>query len=280
MGLKLETFAPTGSFKWRGVLYRMLQLSDSELRRGVVTASTGNHGFSVGWAAAKLGTPATVVLPKGTPPFKRQRIVTTGARVLVQGGTWNDSLAIARRLAQRDGSTAIEDGEDPVLMAGTATLAVEVLQQVPDVDVVIAPVGGGNLIAALACGLAAWRSNARLVGVQSASARGAYDSWSQHRVLERPVHTIAGGIATTGPVPFAFDILHARVDEMHLVTENALLRAVRDLALSQGVVAEPAAAAPVALLPKIGAQLEGKKAVLILTGRTIEAGLLMRALRS
>lgn len=275
--LKLETFSPTGSFKWRGVLYRMLKLSRRQLQDGVVTASTGNHGFAVGWAAAKLGAPATVVVPKRTPAFKRRRIKRLGANVVVRGKTWNDSLLVARAIAEREGSTPIEDGEDPILMAGTATLGWEVATQRPETDVVVAPVGGGNLIAALACGLAAAGSDANLVGVQSRTARGAYDSWKADRVLARPVHTVAGGIATAGPVPFSFDIMRRRVDNMHLVSDAEMLRAVGRLALVDGIVAEPSAAAPLAVLDRLRFP-KTKTVVLVVTGRSIEPSMLTHAL--
>ncbi len=274
--LKLETFSPTGSFKWRGVLYRMLKLPRRQLREGVVTASTGNHGFAVGWAAAKLGAPATVVVPRGTPAFKRNRIQRTGASVIVRGKTWNDSLLLARAIAEREGSTPIEDGEDPILMAGTATLGWEIAKQLPDVDAVVAPVGGGNLIAAVACGLAAAGCDAKLVGVQSRTARGAYDSWKADRVLARPVHTIAGGIATAGPVPFSFEIMRRRVDNMHLVSDAQMLRAVGRLAMMDGVVAEPSAAAPLAILERLRFP-KTKQVLLVVTGRSIDASMLKDA---
>ncbi|HEX9815657.1 MAG TPA: pyridoxal-phosphate dependent enzyme [Candidatus Thermoplasmatota archaeon] len=276
--LKLETLSPTGSFKWRGVLYRMLRLSRARLNGGVVTASTGNHGFAVGWAAANLGAPATVVVPHGTPTFKQDRIKTTGAQVIVSGTTWNDSLLVARDIAQRDGSTPIEDGADPILMAGTATLGWEILKQLPNMGAVVAPVGGGNLIAALACALEADGSGAKLIGVQSSAARGAYDSWKKGRILARPVKTIAGGIATAGPVPFSFEIMRRRVDAMHLVSDRQMLRAVGRLATMDGIVAEPSGAAPVAALP--GLRLARNASVaLVVTGRSIEGSTLTRAIR-
>lgn len=278
MFLKLETLSPTGSFKWRGVLHRMLRLPKPTLRRGVVTASTGNHGFAVGWAAARLGTQATVVVPHGTPLFKRKRIQGVGGTVVVGGKTWNDSLLVARDIAQEQGSTPIEDGEDPILMAGTATLGLEILEQLPYVDVIVAPVGGGNLIAAIACALESQRHPAKLVGVQSSTARGAYDSWKKDRIVSHPVHTLAGGIATAAPVPFSFEIMQRRVDEMHLVSDAAMLRAVGDLALQDGVVVEPSGAAPVAALHKVRVRND-QKAVLVATGRSIEGTMLASAVR-
>lgn len=277
--LKLETLSPTGSFKWRGVLYRMLNLRRAELARGVVTASTGNHGYAVAWAAARLGTNATVVVPTGTPRFKQERIQRVGGDVLVRGKTWNDSLLVARAISREDGSTPIEDGEDPVLMAGTATLGLEVLRQLPEVDVIVAPVGGGNLIAALACALDAEGHRATLIGVQSRSARGAFDSWKQGRIVSRPVRTIAGGIATAAPVPFSFDIMQRRVDEMHLVSDEDLLRASGELMMREGVVVEPSGAAPWAAIDALRLR-KHDRVVLVATGRSVEPALAAKAVRT
>lgn len=269
--LKLETFSPTGSFKWRGALFRLSRLSRSARGRGVVTASTGNHGAAVAWAARRLGVSATVVVPQGTAPYRRRRIASLGARVLVRGKDWNASLERARLLARDRSLTLIEDGEDPVLMAGTATVGTEILRQLPGARAIVAPVGGGNLVAGLGCAIQASRSRARLFGVQSASAPGAFESWRSGRISPRPVRTLAAGIATAGPVPLAFGLMKKHVSGMVLVSDRELVLAVGRLALDFGVVAEPAAAAPFAAMPKLRKALGRGPAVLVVTGRSLDA---------
>jgi threonine dehydratase len=276
--LKLESFSPVGSFKWRGVLYRFARLPPRERANGVVTASTGNHGYAVAWAAKRLGIPATVVLPTGTPLFKRRRIADLGATTRVRGRDWNQSLIVARRIAAQEGAFAVDDGEDPILMAGTATIGREIAKQAPDADAIVAPIGGGNLAAAILLGVRPLAPRVKLFGVQASQARGAHDSWRTGRIVSRSVGTMAGGIATAAPARLAFQILHERLKDFVLVGERQMMRAVARLALDAGVVAEPSGAAPVAAMDRLAPRLKGKRVVLVVTGRTIDAAMLRECL--
>lgn len=276
--LKLECLGPAGSFKWRGAINRLAALTDDERGRGVMTASTGNHGAAVAWAARMSGARATVVLPRGVPDIKREAIADAGASILEQGANWNESCAVARGLAAEGGMLYVEDGEDPAIMAGAGTLALEVLDALPDVQDVVMAVGGGNLIAG--CGIA-FKSRApatRVIGVQSEAAPGSYLSWRAGRITSAACDTFAGGMATTGPVPMAFDVMRATVDEMLLVSEAELMRAIGLIAARHALIAEGAGAAALAAVLRHPAPFVGRRMALVITGRNLDAGTLAAAL--
>ena len=278
--LKMEAFSATGSFKARGVLNRVLAAGPDELARGVGTASTGNHGVAVAWAARRGGWPATVVLPASVPPFKRQAIQDLGARVVVEGKDWNESLLVARRLADRDGLLMVDDGEARLVMAGAATLTLELLDQVPDLDTLVYPVGGGNLLASGALVANALRPDVRLVGVQAGGARGTHDSLRGGRIVSRPVDTFAGGIATAAPARLAYDVLGRLVDDVPLVRDDEMLAAMGLLLASHGAAVEGAAAAPLAAVMTDPAAFAGRRVGLVVTGRAVDPPTIRRALES
>lgn len=276
--LKLECLGPTGSFKWRGAANRLTALTDAERRRGVMTASTGNHGAAVAWAAHDADMRATVVLPHGVPDIKRDAIADAGADILVQGANWNESCARARRLAAERGMLYVEDGEDPAIMAGAGTLALEVLDALPDVQDVVMAVGGGNLIAGCAIAVKGRAPAARVIGVQSEAAPGSYLSWRIGRITEAACDTFAGGMATTGPVPMAFDVMRRAVDDMLLVSEDELMRAIGLIAARHALIAEGAGAAALAAVLRYPALFAGRRVALVITGRNLDPRTLAAAL--
>ena len=278
--LKLECLAPIGSFKGRGAIVRIAQLTADEKVRGVITASTGNHGGAVAWAAQKMNIVATVVLPVGVPDIKRDAIADAGARIIVAGQNWNESCVVARQHAAQDGLLYLEDGEDPAIMAGAGTVALDVLDECPEAEALLIPVGGGNLIAGCALAAKSVKPTVRIVGVQSEAAPGVYQSWQRGAVVTVECQTFAGGIATTGPVETAFRLMQQTVDEMLLVSEAELLRGIALLAQAHALIAEGAGAAPLAALLRYRAQFAGRRVVLLVSGRNLDVGTLAKALAS
>ncbi|MBI5880434.1 MAG: pyridoxal-phosphate dependent enzyme [Chloroflexi bacterium] len=276
--LKLECLAPIGSFKGRGAINRVAAMTDAEKPRGVITASTGNHGGAVAWAAKQCGVAATVVLPVGVPEIKWQTIEDAGARIIIEGANWNASCAVARSMAQANGMLYLEDGEDPAIMAGAGTVAYEILNEKPEIEVMVVPVGGGNFIAG--CGIAArgLKPSIRLVGVQSEAALGVWQSWQEGRVVSAPCETFAGGIATTGPVEAAFGVMQKTVDTIKLVSEDELMHGIALIAKHHALIVEGAAAAPLAALLRYPTEFAGRRVALVLSGRNLDAGTLGKAL--
>lgn len=278
--LKLDALSAPGSFKGRGVICRLSRLTASEKRRGVITASTGNHGLAVAWAAPRFGTHTTIVLPHTVPTFKVERIRELGATVVRAGQDWNASLKAARRLAEARGLVLLEDGEDPWIMAGAGTMVLETLQERPDVDCVIVPVGGGNLIAGAAIAAKGVRRGIRVIGVQSRQAQGVYRSWRRGHIASAPCRTFAGGIATTGPAELAFRVIQRRVDDIKLVAEREMMSEIGAMLRNHSILIEGAAAAPIAALRHCRKEFAGQNVALMITGRNIGQATLARVLQS
>ena len=277
--LKCECFAAIGSFKARGALVGVLRLTPAELGRGLICASTGNHGAAMAWAASQVGARCVVVVPRNTPDIKRRNMRAAGGEVISDGGDWGESCLIARSLAARDGLLYLEDGEDPWIMAGAGTVALEILEQQPAIDTLVIPVGGGNLIAG--CGIAAKDSGhpIRLIGVQSEAAPAVTESFRLGRIVHRPTTSFAGGVATTGPVPMAFEAMKRLVDDMLLVSEDELMGAIGRLIDEHAVIVEGAGAAPIAALLRYPERFAGRQVALVLSGRNLERERVVSALR-
>lgn len=276
--LKCECFAPIGSFKARGALVGALRLAPEHLGRGLICASTGNHGAAMAWAATELGARCVVVVPRNTPDIKRRNMIAAGGHVITEGGDWGESCQIARGIAERDGMLYLEDGEDPWIMAGAGTVALEILDQRPTIDTLVVPVGGGNLIAG--CGIAA-KDGGRaitLIGVQSEAAPAVTESFRLGHIVHRPTTSFAGGVATTGPVPMAFEVMKRLVDEMLLVSEDELMRAIARLIDEHAIIVEGAGAAPIAALLRYPERFSGRKVALVLTARNLERERVVKAL--
>lgn len=277
--LKCECFAEVGSFKARGALNCILQLTPAQRAQGLICASTGNHGAAMAWAATKVGASCVVVVPHGTPEIKLRNMHNAGASVIIDGGDWGESCVIARRIADERNLLYLEDGEDPYIMAGAGTVALEVIQQLPQVTDMLVPVGGGNLIAGCAMATkAAGTAQMRLFGVQSDAAPAVTESMRTGQIVQRPTTSFAGGIATTAPVPEAFVIMQHYVDDMLLVPEGSLYTAIGHLVRQHGFVVEGAGAAPVAALVHHAPRFQGQTVVLVLSGRNLDVPSLQCAL--
>jgi threonine dehydratase len=244
--LKLELFQKTGSFKPRGVLNRLANMSDEERRRGLITLSAGNHAQAVAWAAREYGVRATVVMPSRATQAKVDATRGYGGDVLQTDG---DLLATALEIQRERDLTLVHPFDCPFVIAGQGTLGLEVVEQVPDVETVVVGVGGGGLIAGVAAAVKATRPNARVIGVEPVGAAGMTESLRRGEPvrLDR-LDTIADGLAA----PFAgrLNYLHVRelVDDMVLVTDDEIIAAIPVLMERCKVMPEPAGAAAVAAL--------------------------------
>ena len=265
--VKYENFQPIRSFKVRGGLYTMSLLDEAQRARGVTTASTGNHGQGIAYGGGVMGVPVTVVVPHGTPDVKSDAIRRLGAELVVHGETIADGFARSREIAEETGMVYIEDGEDFGLMAGAGTIGLEIVEALPNVDTVVLPVGGGNLIAGVGTAIKATHPDVRLIGVQASNAPSVYRSWREGRtVTTATCDTFAGGLATTYPGGLAFDVLKGLVDEMHLVSEEEMKQAIPVVLEHTGFLAEGAAAAVFALCMREAAALRGRRVAALFSG--------------
>lgn len=267
--VKYENLSSIRSFKARGATYCVSRLTGD--RAGVVCASTGNHGQGIALAARLFGRRAVVVVPQGTIEKKMTAIRGFGADLRVAGGDLAESVAVAERIAADEDLVYVEDGEHPDVLAGCATLALEVLEQQPDLESLLVPVGGGNLIASCALVVKAIRPDVAVVGVQSEAAPAVYEAWRAGDLKEHQrCDTFAGGLATSYPCRFAFQFIRTGVDDMVLVTDDALREAAVIMLAETGHLPEGAGAAGLAALLTSPARYAGRTVVLILTGSNFE----------
>lgn len=265
--IKYENFQPIRSFKVRGGLYTMSLLDKGQRTHGVTTASTGNHGQGIAYGGNKMGVPVMVVVPQGTPKVKSEAISRLGSELVVYGETISDAFDRSREIAADTGRVYIEDGEDWGLMAGAGTIGMEIMDDLPDVDAVVLPIGGGNLIAGAGTAIKAINPNVRLIGVQAYNAPSVYQSWREGRIVTTETcDTFAGGLATTYPGGLAFDVLRDLVDEIHLVTEEEMKRAIPVVLEQTGYIAEGATAAVFALCMREAPKWRGKRIVTLFSG--------------
>src|SRR3954466_11131497 len=284
--LKLESDLPTGSFKVRGALYALWCQIQAHRVSEVVASSTGNHGAAVAYAARQLGVPATIFLPRGANPVKRQPIADLAARMAEWGSDISDAATAAAEHASRDeGIYYLNDATDRALPAGPATIGWEILEQCPECAQFSVPVGDPALIRGFAAAVHARRPAVRVIGVQAEAAPSYILSWRQGRVVATETcNTIADGLATRIPVEANVLAVREAVSDMRLVTEQQMLSAIERLATDEQVVAEPAAAATAACLVS---GLDGSVScppgssdaaiVLLITGGNIAPGLLRRS---
>jgi threonine dehydratase len=275
--LKLENLQMTGSFKERGAANLLLQLGAAERARGVITASAGNHGLAVAYHAGRLGIAATIVMPEWAPLIKLTSARRYGAQVILHGANFDEAYARAHALAAERGMVFVHPFDDARVIAGQGTLGLEMLEQRPDVDAVLVPVGGGGLIAGVTVALEARRPGVRIIGVQSeaiAAMRAALQAG--HPVTMPPAATIADGIAVGQVGRQTFDISARGVDEVVTVSEEELANAILLLLEIEKTVVEGAGAAPLAALVNRSLGLAGARVVLVLSGGNIDVTMLSR----
>ena len=279
--LKLETLQFTGSFKDRGAFVKLSSLDREQAKNGVIAVSAGNHAQGVAYHAKRLGIPATIVMPKSTPFTKVNRTEALGARVLLFGDSVSACTPHAEEVMRDEGLTFVHPFDDPHIVAGQGTVGLEVLEDVPDIDVLIAPIGGGGLIAGIATVLRETSKTIDVVGVEAAL----YPSMAQAlKGGSAPSggETIAEGIAIKQPGKLTLPIVKELVDRVVTVDEMALEDAVQTMAVTGKTLAEGAGAAPLAAVMEDREKYKGKKIVLVVSGANIDsrilASVLMRGL--
>ena len=276
--LKLETDLPTSAFKPRGAIYALMKTLQRRSIKGVVAASTGNHGAAVAYAARLAKLPATIVLPESPNPIKRARIVALGANVMEV--EWEgDSLANAAiEFAENNDYYFLNDASDELVPVGTATIAAEILDELPGPDVMIVPMGDTALIRGVATEAKRRHPAIKIVGVQAAQAPSYVRSWLEDRVVTTETcNTIADGLATCIPLEPNVHAIRELVDEVTLVTEEELLQSIRTLLFEEHLVAEPAGAAATAAYLQNPAAYAGRSVVLLVTGSNLPDQLLSQA---
>jgi threonine dehydratase len=273
--VKHEDCTPIRSFKGRGGIYRLLTLPSDY--HGVATASTGNHGQGIALGAKIAGRRAVVVVPHGANPTKIAAIRALGADLREIGKDLSESNEAARQVAADEQLLYVEDGEDPALVTGCATLALEIVEQLPELDDLVLPAGGGNLLGATALILDAIAPRVRLSGAQSDAAPAVHDSWrAGEPCWNDRCETFAGGLATNYPGGFAFAYLMRRTDLVQLVTEDALVAAAIEMLRATGHLPEGAGAAALAGVMADPARYAGRKVVVLLSGSNAEPEILRR----
>ncbi len=275
--VKHENFQPTGAFKVRGGIFLMSRLTDGERRSGVVTASTGNHGQSIAYAARLFGVRTTVFAPRDANPVKVEAMESLGAEVVLGGDDFEAAKARCEQAAAEDGRRYISSGDEADLVAGVGTYTLEILEELPEAERILVPVGGGSG-AAGACLVAATIGDAKVVGVQAAAAPAAYLTWKRRAPTTAPLATEAEGLATGAPFMMPQRILWRHLDDFLLVEEEAMRRAVRLYLEKTKTLTEPAGAAPLAAALADRERLAGKTVVLVVSGGNIAPEQLKRCL--
>jgi threonine dehydratase len=267
--VKHENHLPTGAFKVRGGVNLVSRLDDEERERGVITASTGNHGQSISYAARLFGGRAIVCVPEGANPVKLASMEAFGAELVVHGKDFDEAREHCERLAAERGYRYIHSGNEPLLIAGVGTHTLEILEEQPEIDVVIVPIGGGSGAAGACVAAKSIRESIEVIGVQSDAAPAAYRSWKSQSLLEDRMATRAEGLATRVAFELPQRMLWQQLDDFVLVGEDALERAVLQLLEATRNLAEPAGAAPLAAALQLRDRLAGKRVALILSGGNI-----------
>jgi threonine dehydratase len=279
--LKLETDLPTGSFKPRGAIYALMKTLQWRSINGVVAASTGNHGAAVAYAARLAKLPATIILPQSPNPIKRARIVALGAKI--EEVEWKPGSlgSAATAFAEEHNYYFLNDATDELVPAGTATIGAEILDELPEPDVIIVPMGDTALVRGVAAEAKRRYRGVKIVGVQAAQAPSYVRSWQENRVVTTATcDTIADGLATFVPLAPNVRAIRELVDEAVLVSEDELLHGIRTLLFDEHVVAEPAGAAALAAYLQNRTAYAGRNVVLLVTGSNIPDELLRHAASS
>ncbi len=276
--IKHENYQPIGAFKVRGGINLISQLSKQEKKQGVIGASTGNHGQSIAYAAKIFGVRAIVVVPEGANPGKIAPMKAMGAKIIFHGINYDESRIHCERLAEKHGYRYIHSGNEPELIAGVGTQALEMLQQEPKLQVIIVPVGGGSGAAGTCIVAKAQKSKIEVIGVQSEASPAAYQSWKQHRLVEAPNQTFAEGLATGTAFSLPQGILQKYLDGFILVSDQEILQAMVWMITKAHTLAEGAGAAPLAAAFKIRQQLQDKRVGLICSGGNVSLKHLKMAL--
>jgi len=276
--VKHENYQPIGAFKLRGGIAFMAQLPEDQRERGVATASTGNHGQSVAYAARLFGVKAVIVAPEGANPVKVAAMRGYGADVRLLGEDFEAAKRECAALAQAEGLRFVSSGDEPSLIAGVATHTLEILEEQPDIDVVIVPVGGGSGGAGASLVAKTINPAIRTIAVSASASPAAYLTWQAQAWREAPNRSAAEGLATGAPFLLPQQVLWKYLDDYRLVSDEEMMAAVRYYLEKAKTLAEPAGAASLAAALQIKEELAGKKVALILSGGNISPAQLRECL--
>ena len=264
--IKHENYQPVGAFKVRGGINLISQLSQEECERGVIAASTGNHGQSVAYAARLFGVKAIIVVPEKPNPVKVAAMEGMGAQVIKHGATYDESKLHCEELTRTHGYRYIHSGNEPLLIAGVGTEGLEMLEDEPDLDIIFVPIGGGSGAAGVSIAAHAINPSIQVIGVQSEASPAAYKTWKQHRLVAAPNRTFAEGLATGVAFELPQAIMRDHLHDFLLLSEEEILRAMLWMIERAHTLAEGAGAAALAGAYRMRDELRGKKVGIICSG--------------
>ncbi|MDY7080933.1 MAG: threonine ammonia-lyase, partial [Halobacteria archaeon] len=277
--LKYENFQRTGAFKIRGAYNKVQSLSDDERDKGVITASAGNHAQGVSLAASEAGIDSKIVMPKDAAISKVEATSGYGGEVVLSGDDYSEAYDRAREIQEEEGRTFIHPFDDPQVQAGQGTIGLEILNDLPDIDTVIVPIGGGGLISGIATAVKAESPDTRVIGVQAEGAESVPQSLERGEIYEREsVSTISDGIATRKIAESTFETIQERVDDVVTVTDDETANAILLLLEREKTVVEGAGAVPVAAALNRELDLEGENVVCVLSGGNIDSNVLSQVI--
>jgi threonine dehydratase len=276
--VKHENHQPIGAFKVRGGINLVSRLSPDERARGLIAASTGNHGQSIAYAGRLFGAQVTIVVPEKANPGKVAAMQGLGATVLFHGQRFDDAVLRAEVLAVEHGYRYVHAGNEPLLIAGVATYALEMVESVPDLDVIFVPVGSGTGASGVCIAARALSPSIRVVAVQSAESPAAHDSWQAGRIVSGRNDSFSEGIATGRGIELPQEVLRGRLDDFVLVPDSAIRQAMVWMIERAHTLAESAGASPLAAAVQIKDQLAGKKIGLVCSGGNSSLAHLRKAL--
>jgi threonine dehydratase len=276
--VKHENHQPIGVFKVRGGVNLLATLGADERRRGVITASTGNHGQSIAYAASRFGARAVICVPEGANPGKVAAIRGFGAEIAAHGAKFDDAAEHARAIATRDGLRFVHSANEPDLIAGVGTCALEMLEDQPALDALVVPVGLGSGAAGACIVAKTINPEIRVIGVQAAASPAVHDSWRTGRVESRPNETFAEGLATGRAAELTLAILRAHLDDFQLASEDEIRRGMVAWIARCHTLAESAAGAVLAVAHRLRDALRGRQVGLVLSGGNTSVAHLAEAL--
>lgn len=267
--VKHENYQPIGAFKVRGGINFISQLSNEERQAGVITASTGNHGQSIAYAARTFGVKAIIVVPQNANPVKVAAISSYGAEIIFHGKDFDEGRGFAESCARERGLRFISSGDEPLLIAGVGTHTLEILEEQPQIEMIIVPIGGGSGAAGACLVAKTLNPNVQVIGVQAAKAPAAHLTWQARKWTESKMETFAEGLATRTPFMMPQEILWKYLDDFILVEDDEMRHGVRLYLEKVKTLAEPAGAASLAAALKLQDRVRGKNIALILSGGNI-----------
>lgn len=269
--MKLENLQPTRAFKVRGGVYYMEKMKQQALSRGVIAASTGNHAQSIAYAGSLFGVEVRIVMPKGVPELKIEAVKDLGAEVITHGNYYEEAREHAERLVSEKKYLYVHASNEPLLHEGVATMHLEIIEEQPDIDIVINPIGGGSGASGACIVYKSLDPRIKVIGVQAEGAPALYRSWKDGVLRQTDgVKTAAEGLATAQAYELPLKILREKIDDIILVSDEEMKRAVKTIFVTTGQVAELSGAASTAGAFKIKDQLSGKNVALLVTGGNIQ----------